>query len=691
MTDLVKALSPLLDEVAQLRKEVARLQRGAATTKMQDTSLQATALNVYDDEGNLVQVIGIQDDGTAGTVTVHGPIPNRPTTPTVTVAQLGLKVAWDGVLLDSGNEEVAVSADFDRVDIHLSTTPAFVPSDNSYRKSLTTVGETILTPLSTVPYYVALVAVSKAGEESVASAVAGPFTPSQVVASDILDGIVTSLKLADNAVKAAKIEAGAVTNTKIADDSVSTAKLIAGSVSAVKLAADSVDASKIVAASITGDRIAALTITAANIAANTITAGKIVAGTITGDRLDINALIGKTAQSSNFVNDPEQGITGWQFNADGSAYIRSATIGNDLYEINETGNAKFQGLSVNDLYVDGEDFEAVVDSLPRGIMNIYPLSGALSYAAVDTDYLVTRFVIPAVEARMYRIVLDNFRFNRGDAPADGGGTPPTQMSVDVYSKYGSQASSADSRLHSHLKGQGYTASWSDDIFSSEHVFSPPDANLGQDLYIAVYTSCNGVASHPSLQTDANTRIVVEDVGGKVVYAPTVSITNYVAPAKTTYVKEFPSTWMASWGSGNGLRTDSNAYQGNYSSTWANNYTKYGFSSSIATTLSGATVKKVELYLDNNHFYSNSGGNAIIGTHANATEPTGSSSTTGTYARQSTAFTKGQAKWVTLATAFGTDLKSGAALGITLGRTSGGSLAEYGYFASSAKLRITYEK
>lgn len=508
-----------------------------------------------------------------------------------------------------------------------------------------------------------------------------------VVADDILDGIVTELKLANGAVVEAKLAANAVTETKIANDAVTTPKLVAGSVSTAKLAAGSVVADKIASAAITTAKLDALAVTSDKIAANAIVASKIAAGEITAAKLDVNALIGKTAQSSNFVNDPENGITGWSFNADGSAYLRSAVIGNDLYEINETGNAAFQSISANSLFVDGEDFEEVVDSKPRGILNVYPLSGALTYTAISTDHLVTRFIIPNVEARMYRIILDNFRFDRG-----AGASSPTQFQVDVFGNWGSPASATGTPIHTYLRGAGYNASASDDIWTASHDFSPADANVGTDYHLAIYTTINsGLANNPRLETTANTRIIVEDVGSKVNYAPTVDITNYVAPAKTTYTATYNSSWMSTWGTASGRRTDGNAYQGNYSSTNGNNYTKYGFSTGIQTALSGATVKKVELYLDNNHFYSNSGGNAIIGTHGDTSQPTGSSSTSGTYARQSIAFTKGQAKWVTLSTAFGTDLKSGTAKGITLGRTSGGSLAEYGYFSSSAKLRITYEK
>ncbi|TKT03450.1 hypothetical protein [Streptomyces lasalocidi] len=537
---------------------------------------------------------------------------------------------------------------------------------------------------------------------------ANELAANSVTAGNIVAGAVGATQLAANAVTAGKIAAGTITSTELASNSVTAGKILAGSIGANELAANAVTAGKIAAGAIqagniaagaiqTGDiaanaittaKLAALSVTSNELAANAVTASKILAGEVTASKLDVNALIGKTAQSANYVNDPETGITGWSFQADGSAYLRSATIGNDLFSISPTGDAKFQSISVNDIFVDGEDFQTLVNKLPKGVLKAHPLSGAFTYPATGVEYLVTRISIPAVEARNYRIILDNFCFDRGS-----GSSSPTQMVVNVYAKYGGTATSADTLIHTYMRGASYNATASDDVWTSSHDFTPPDANLGQDLSLAVYTSINsGLGNTPRLEATANTRIVVEDLGGNVFYAPTTSITNYVAPSPTTYTKTYASTWGASWSANNGKRTDGKCYQGNYTpGVQGNNYSKYGFPTTIQTDLTGATVQKVELYLDNNHFYSNSGGNAIIGTHADVSQPTGSSSTTGTFARQSTAFTYGQAKWVTLSSAFGTDLKSGTAKGITLGRSSGGTLAEYGYFASTAQLRITYEK
>jgi len=475
------------------------------------------------------------------------------------------------------------------------------------------------------------------------------------------------------------LRTGLVTANEIQGNSITSVKIAANAVQAGHIAAGTIATDHLAANSITGAKIAGLTITGDKIAANEITAGHLAAGTITADKLDANALIGKTAQSANFVNDPESGITGWSFQADGSAYLRSATIGNDLYEINETGDAAFQSVSVSsDLLVNGENLLEMINSLPRGVIQVYTLSGNRAITATSGT-LLGRMIVPNIESRMYGILFDNVRLDRATSS-------PSWMSFRIHSSYGSPASTSTHLLHEFQVGGG-TVSSSDEVFSAEHVFSPPEASVGQDLHLAIYFSSN--ITGMNIEGGGNARIVIKDHGSKVVYSD-IDV-SAGTPAVNGYTKTYSSTWMSSFGTGSGRRTDGRAYQGYYSSTNGSNYSKYGFPSQIQSDLAGATIKKVELYLDNNHFYSNSGGNAIIGTHANTVQPTGSTSLTGTFARQSIAFAKGQAKWVTLSNSFGTDLKSGAALGITLGRTSGGSLSEYGYFASSAKLRITYEK
>ena len=156
-----------------------------------------------------------------------------------------------------------------------------------------------------------------------------------------------------------------------------------------------------------------------------------------------------------------------------------------------------------------------------------------------------------------------------------------------------------------------------------------------------------------------------------------------------------TTWNDTWNCSFynfGKRSGSNIYQGRVGSSTGNEHSYVGFNySSITSTLSGATIERVEVYLNNSHWYYGSGGTARIGTHNLTSEPSGSPSGH-KYHRSSVNFNVGQAKWVTVPNSIGNDFRSGAARGITLGRPTSGSLADYGYFAgNSTRLRITYTR
>lgn len=117
----------------------------------------------------------------------------------------------------------------------------------------------------------------------------------------------------------------------IVDGAITTAKLAANAVTANEIAADAVTAGKILAAAVTSDKIAANAITADKIAANTITADKIAAGTITSNeiatatvnaiRADINKVIVDSAgyAKSSGVTNYSTG-TGFFLGYESSAY-----------------------------------------------------------------------------------------------------------------------------------------------------------------------------------------------------------------------------------------------------------------------------------------------------------------------------------------------------------------------------------
>ncbi|MGZ4745612.1 MAG: hypothetical protein ACXVYY_00880 [Oryzihumus sp.] len=172
-----------------------------------------------------------------------------------------------------------------------------------------------------------------------------------------------------------------------------------------------------------------------------------------------------------------------------------------------------------------------------------------------------------------------------------------------------------------------------------------------------------------------------------------------SPTPTTSVKTYVSTITANWTQsfrGNGsLRTDTtDAVQGYYSAN-GDQRALIGFPS-VTSMLSGAKVNKVEVYLYANNWWYNSGGTAIIGTHANASPPGYFVNATPDRV-QSASWPKPGGRWVTLPSSAWDQFRTGAARGICVGPSGGTNLTYYGRFngagASSYKplLRITYTK
>ncbi|WP_017726780.1 phage tail protein [Halalkalibacterium ligniniphilum] len=127
-----------------------------------------------------------------------------------------------------------------------------------------------------------------------------------------LNGLVTELQIASNAVSNAKIQVDAVRQMNIQDGSIAAAKIQTNAVTAIKIAAGAITSEKIFAGAITADKIAANAITANHISANTITtnmissagldAGVITSGYIRGVIIDVdtNATIGNTLVLAGF-------------------------------------------------------------------------------------------------------------------------------------------------------------------------------------------------------------------------------------------------------------------------------------------------------------------------------------------------------------------------------------------------------
>ncbi|MEV8101059.1 hypothetical protein [Streptomyces sp. NPDC088135] len=267
-------------ELARMRKDIERLQRAA---RLSFASLDDTALEVRDSGGSLRAQIGQQGDGTTAVNVVNGPPPPAPSAPIVASVLGGVTVSWDGVFADGA----VIPLDWSRVEVHASREAIYTPTAATLKATVETAQGCTVVIATDDPVYVQLVARSTSGTASAPSTTAGPAGPTPVVATDILDGIVTTVKLADDAITAAKVATGAIGTTKITDNAITTPKIVAAAIQAAQIDTDAVNASKIAAGAVTTAKLDALAVTADKVAANAITTGKIAAGAVTTNALTV--------------------------------------------------------------------------------------------------------------------------------------------------------------------------------------------------------------------------------------------------------------------------------------------------------------------------------------------------------------------------------------------------------------------
>ena len=102
--------------------------------------------------------------------------------------------------------------------------------------------------------------------------------------------IITADVISSNAVTADAIKAGAVTTDKMSANSINGDRITAGTLDAAKIKAGSITASQIASGTITSNQIKAGGISSANIAAGAITGDKIAAGAIDANKIAANAI-----------------------------------------------------------------------------------------------------------------------------------------------------------------------------------------------------------------------------------------------------------------------------------------------------------------------------------------------------------------------------------------------------------------
>lgn len=297
----------LANELASIRADLERVKAGGRSTQLDASSLMGP-LYVRDPvTGEIIAGVGQQPDGGVAVIPVGGPPPPEPSSPYGEPLMAGIKAGWNGEFAGGA----ARPSNFAFVAVHVGPTATFITDPSNLYGTLTEAGELPVVPWEG-PAYVRLVGYSTSTPPVTgpASLTIGPITPALVVAQEVLDGIVTEVKLATDAVTASKVKLGAIgtghiagqaiTLAKLADGSVDGSKILgdaiapvhisAGAVTGPAILASSVDTTKLTAQAVTADKIAANTVTAAQIAANAIGADELAANSVIAGKIDADAV-----------------------------------------------------------------------------------------------------------------------------------------------------------------------------------------------------------------------------------------------------------------------------------------------------------------------------------------------------------------------------------------------------------------
>ncbi|MGY5009845.1 hypothetical protein ACWCY6_17450 [Streptomyces sp. 900105755] len=224
-----KRFAALLADYDRRLKDLER------TSKAAYTSVEGGTLDIYTEDGTLAGSVGVQPDG--GIALVPEPAaavaPPTPGAPTVTSALSGLTVTWDGWWDDSN----APPTDFAAMQVHVGAAADFTPDATTLAAAIVDVtgGSVSLALEGYDERWIRLVALNTAGLVS-APSVGVSGKARQAVEQDLVDGMVTEVKLAESAVTQAKIALGAVGAAALADGAVLEEKLAKAAVTLGKIA-----------------------------------------------------------------------------------------------------------------------------------------------------------------------------------------------------------------------------------------------------------------------------------------------------------------------------------------------------------------------------------------------------------------------------------------------------------------------
>ncbi|MEU7228942.1 hypothetical protein [Streptomyces chrestomyceticus] len=364
-------------------------------------------------------------------------------------------------------------------------------------------------------------------------------------------------------------------------------------------------------------------------------------------------------------------------------YLTLSADGTPVATIDQEGGAGFQTLAVADtLTIKGSDWTDHLNQYPRGVIALdYQASSVTnSSSGADMGFVELGFVAEA--GRMYRTVLDCYASPSAAGGElqltlrDGGSGAPLISSKQVQSAVYPLSGAALQRVR--LEDLRSGESW----------------GLGQHRILISFKNTNG-PSGQTVRLFGGTNHVgflyVEDVGPHVVETGGY---NTGGGATTPPAQKYTRTYAASWSGTYANRSAYNGYYGNkciqgyYSSTNGTQAALIGFPASLGTDLSGAKIIKAEVYLYFEHWYSNSGGRAVIKAHKHTSRPSSFSADSDS---QSISWKRNEGKWVDITAVFDSSSWRGIALDPASAASTYYGVARGVGQANPPQLRVTFTK
>ncbi|QNJ56520.1 minor tail protein [Arthrobacter phage Elezi] len=361
--------------------------------------------------------------------------------------------------------------------------------------------------------------------------------------------------------------------------------------------------------------------------------------------------------------------------------------GNLTASITAEGGISSKTVNVSDtLTLGGEDLGSRLDYMPQPLV-------AWGQVAIDTTTMTVSgnggkiglFEIgwdsdqPAGrDARMYLFNLNNVLIRSTVAGQIGlslhmttDGTTPTVNSPCIQYSYGWVG-----------VANGYTS------FNINRIIGSNNGNYIRIL-VALWNGTTGTASVLKDGNQAYLYSTVTDLGQtRTPNAIASTGGGSSAPAPVTTTKEWKTTGTKSYtGTGAFYNYNTGYMYSGLSPAGYGDLRSVAVFPSLTSTLSGATINDIWIYVYYDFWYYGSGGTAAISLHGYSSLPASSPSLS--YSMSSTGWPRAAGRWVRLPDSTYAGFKSGSWKGFALGG-HGGGYTEYGY-AHDARIKIRYTK